>query len=67
MKFHFCQNNHSEVALAIEFKRTCALNLISNESALIQFALGKSCSHENAMPIGNFVFVKMTGMKSILV
>ena len=49
---------------AVSFKRTCTLKAISNESALIQFVLGKFCSHENLMPVWNFISVKMTDMKS---
>ena len=40
MKFYFCQNDRNEITLAMSFKRTCALIAISNESALIHFALG---------------------------
>ena len=36
---------------ALSFKRTCALNATSNESALIHFVSGKLCSHENLMPV----------------
>ena len=50
---------------AVSFKRTCALNAIFNESTLIYFVSGKFCSHENLMPIWNFISVKMTDMKSI--
>ena len=50
---------------ALTFKRTCALNATSNESALIHFVLGKLCSHENFMPVWNFISVKITDMKSI--
>ena len=47
---------------AMSFKRTCALNAISSESALIHFVLGKFCLHENLMPVWNLV--AMTDMKS---
>ena len=50
---------------ALSFKRTCALNATSNESALIHFVSGKLCSHENLMPVWNFISVNMTDMKSI--
>ena len=50
---------------ALSFKRTCALNATSNESALIHFVSGKLCSHENLMPVWNFILVKMNDMKSI--
>ena len=50
---------------SLSFKCTCALNATSNESALIHFVSGKLCSHENLMPLWNFISVKMTGMKSI--
>ena len=50
---------------ALSFKRTCALNATSNEFALINFVSGKLCSHENLMPVWNFISVKMTDMKSI--
>ena len=50
---------------ALNFKRTCALNAASNESALIHFVSGKVCSHENLTPVSNFILVKMTDMKSI--
>ena len=50
---------------ALSFKRTCALNATSNESELIHFVSGKLCSHENLMPVWNFVSIKMTDMKSI--
>ena len=65
MKFHFCQNDSNETIPIMSFKRTCALNAISNEPALIHFASGKFCSHENFMPAWNFIWVKMTDMKSI--
>ena len=45
---------------ALSFKRTCALNATSNESALIHFVSGKLCSHENLMPVWNFISVKLT-------
>ena len=50
---------------ALSFKRTCALNATSNESALIHFVSGKLCSHENLTPVWNFISVKMHDMKSI--
>ena len=50
---------------AMSFKRTYALNVISNKSALLHFPLGKFCSNENLMPVWNFISVKMTDMKSI--
>ena len=50
---------------AMSFKRTFALNTISNESALIHFVSGKSCSRKNLMLVWNFIWVKMTDMKSI--
>ena len=50
---------------AVSFKRTCALNAISNASALIQFVSGKFCSHKNLIPVWNFISVKVTDMKSI--
>ena len=50
---------------ALNFICTCALNATSNESALIHFVSGKLCSHEDLMPVWNFVSVKMTDMKSI--
>ena len=50
---------------ALSFKRKCALNATSNESALIHFVSGKSCSHENLIPVWNFILVKMTNMSSI--
>ena len=43
---------------ALTFKRTCALIATSNESALIHFALGKLCSHENLMPVWNSFWSK---------
>ena len=36
---------------ALSFKRMCALNATSSESALIHFVSGKLCSHENLMPV----------------
>ena len=45
---------------AMSFKHTCALNAISNKSALIHFILGKFSSHENLMPIWNFISVKIS-------
>ena len=36
---------------AMSFKRTCALNAMSNESALKHFTLGKFCSHGNLMSV----------------
>ena len=50
---------------ALSFKRTSALNPASNESALIYFVSSKLCSHENLMPVWNFISVKMTDMISI--
>ena len=50
---------------SLSFNRTCALIATSNESALIHFVSGKLCSHENLMPVWNFISVKMTDMKSI--
>ena len=50
---------------ALSFKRTSALNITSNECVLIHFASGKSFSHENLMPVWNFISVKMNDMKSI--
>ena len=44
---------------AMSFKRTCALNATSNESTLIHFVSGKLCSHENLMPVWNFILAKM--------
>ena len=65
LKFHFCQNDRNEITPTMSFKRTCALNAISNEFLVINFASGKFCSHENLMPVWNFISVKMTDMKSI--
>ena len=67
MKFHFCQNDRNEITPAVSFKvkRTCALNTISDEYAFIHFTSGKFCSHENLMPVSNFISVKMTDMKSM--
>ena len=50
---------------AISFKRTCALNGTFNESALIHFVSGELFSHENLIPVWNFIAVKMTDIKSI--
>ena len=50
---------------ALSFKRICALIATSNDSALIHFVSGKLSSHENLMPVWNFISVKMTDMKSI--
>ena len=50
---------------ALSFKRTCALNATSNESALVHFISSKLCSQENLMPLWNFISIKMTDMKSI--
>ena len=47
IKTHFCQNDRSKIAPTMTFKRTCSLSAIFSESALISFALGKFCSHEN--------------------
>ena len=43
---------------ALSFKRACALNATTNESALIHFVSGKLCSHENLMPIWNSFWSK---------
>ena len=51
--------------LALSFKRTCAVMAKSNESALIHFVSGKLCSHENLMPVWNFILVKLTNIISI--
>ena len=56
---------HMKSIPALSFKGTCALIATSNESALIHFASGKLCSHENLMPVWNFISVKMTDVKSI--
>ena len=61
MKFGFCQNDRNEITPAMSFKRTCALNAISNESALIHFASDKFCSHA----VLKVHLVKMNDMKSI--
>ena len=50
---------------ALSFKRACALNATSNESALIHSVSGKLCSHESLMRVWNFILVKMIDMKSI--
>ena len=50
---------------AMSFEPTCALNAISNESALIHFISGKFCLYEDLMPVWNFISVKMTDMKPI--
>ena len=42
-----------------------ALNATPNESALIHFVLGKLCSHENLMPVWDFISVKMIDIESI--
>ena len=42
----FCQNDRNEITPAMSFKRTCALNAVTNESALIHFDSGKFCSYE---------------------
>ena len=63
--FIFVKMSDMKSTPALSFKRTCALNATSNESALIHFVSGKLCSHENLMPIWNFISVKMTNMKSI--
>ena len=44
---------------ALSFKRTCASNATSNESALIHFVSGKLCLHENLLPVWNFISVKI--------
>ena len=41
----------------MSLQRTCALNAISNESALIYFAFGKFCLHDL-----DFVYIR-TGLK----
>ena len=51
MKFDICQNDRNEITPAMSFERTCALDAISNESALIHFALVKFCSHKNLMSV----------------
>ena len=66
-KWHFISvkmNNMKSIS-AMSFKRTCTLNAISNECPLIHFTLGKFSSHENFMPVWNFISVKLTDMKSI--
>ena len=50
---------------AFGFKGTCASNGTSNESAFIHFVSHKLYSHENLVPVWNFISVKMTDMKSI--
>ena len=50
MKFLFKMTDMKSIP-AMSFKRTCALNTISNYSALIHFVPGKFCSHENLMPV----------------
>ena len=46
IKTDFCQNDRSEMAPAMTFKRTCSLSAIFSESALINFTSGKFCLHE---------------------
>ena len=50
---------------ALSFKRKCALNETSNESALIHFVSDKLCSHENLVPVWHFISVKLTDMETI--
>ena len=64
-KFISVKMTDMESIPALSFKRTCAIKATSNESALIHFVSGKLCSHENFMPVWNFISVKMTYMKSI--
>ena len=63
--FMFVKMTYMKSIPALSFKRMCALNATSSESALIHFVSGKLCSHENLMPVWNFISVKMTDMKSI--
>ena len=63
--FIFVKMTNMKSIPALSFKRTCALNATSKESALIHFVSGKLCSHENLMPDWNFISVKMNDMKSI--
>ena len=50
---------------ALSFKPKCTLNTTSSKSVFIHFVSGKLCSHENLMPVWNFISVNMTDMKSI--
>ena len=54
-----CQNDRHEIHTRNDFKSTCTLNEIFNESVLIHFVSGKFCSHENLMPVWNFISVKI--------
>ena len=65
MKFHFWQNDRYEIHTRIEFQAHMRINETSSESALIHFVSGKLCSHENLMPVWNFISVKMTDLKFI--
>ena len=49
---------------ALSFKCICTINATFNESPLIHFVSGKLCSHENLMPVWNFISVKMNDVKS---
>ena len=58
MKFHFRQNDRYEIHTYIEFQTHMRINRNSNESVLIHFVLGKSCSHENLISVWNFFSIK---------
>ena len=58
MKFHFRQNDRYEIHTYIEFQTHMRINRNSNESVLIYFILGKSCSHENLISAWNFFSIK---------
>ena len=49
--FMFVKMTYMKSIPALSFKRMCALNATSSESALIHFVSGKLCSHENLMPV----------------
>ena len=63
--FIFVKMADMKSILALCFKRTSTLNATFNQSALIHFVSGKLCSHENLMPVWNFISVKISDMKSI--
>ena len=63
----FCQNDHNETTTVMSFKRTCAWNGIFDESALIHFVSGVFFSHQDLVPVWNFLLTKIIDMKSILV
>lgn len=71
IRLHFCQKwltvkmTDMKSIREMNFKSTCKLNEMTNESVLVHFISDKFCSHENLMPVWNFISVKINVMKPL--